>query len=101
MNFWSVLFNPDTRFEPDISKSPEWNRGAYLAEALAHCGECHTPRSLALDNRQKFAGAVTAGWRAFNISSDWPDQIADCNLAEIALPRLGSLYLTHSSVCSR
>ena len=72
MNVWSVLFNPDTRFEPDGSKSPEWNRGAYLAEALAHCGECHTPRSLALalNNRQKFAGAVTAGWRAFNISSD-------------------------------
>ena len=72
MVFWSALFNPDTRFEPDTSKSPEWNRGAYLAEALAHCGECHTPRNLAfaLNNRKKFAGAVTAGWRAFNISSD-------------------------------
>jgi mono/diheme cytochrome c family protein len=72
MGFWSVLFARDLRFEPDASQSPEWNRGAYLAEALAHCGECHTPRSLALalDNRKKFAGAVTAGWRAFNISSD-------------------------------
>jgi mono/diheme cytochrome c family protein len=72
MNFWSVLFNPDTRFEPDTSKGLEWNRGAYLAEALAHCGECHTPRNLAfaLNNRKKFAGALTAGWRAFNISSD-------------------------------
>jgi mono/diheme cytochrome c family protein len=72
MGFWSALFNPDTRFQPDTSKSPEWNRGAYLAEALAHCGECHTPRNLAfaLNNRLKFAGAVTAGWRAFNISSD-------------------------------
>jgi mono/diheme cytochrome c family protein len=72
MAFWSALFNPDTRFEPDTSKSPEWNRGAYLAEALAHCGECHTPRNLAfaLNNRRKFGGALTAGWRAFNISSD-------------------------------
>jgi mono/diheme cytochrome c family protein len=72
MLFWSAVFNPDTRFTPDTSKSPEWNRGAYLVEALAHCGECHTPRNLAfaLDNRKKFAGAVTAGWRAFNISSD-------------------------------
>ncbi|HEY9455778.1 MAG TPA: cytochrome c, partial [Bradyrhizobium sp.] len=72
MLFWSAMFNPDTRFAPDTSKSPEWNRGAYLVEALAHCGECHTPRNLAfaLDNRKKFAGAVTAGWRAFNISSD-------------------------------
>jgi mono/diheme cytochrome c family protein len=72
MLFWSVVFNPDTRFAPDATKTPEWNRGAYLVEALAHCGECHTPRNLAfaLDNRRKFAGAVTAGWRAYNISSD-------------------------------
>lgn len=72
MTFWSALFNPDTRFAPDSDRSPEWNRGAYLAEALAHCGECHTPRNLAfaLDNRKKFAGVLTAGWRAFNISSD-------------------------------
>jgi mono/diheme cytochrome c family protein len=72
MMFWSALFNRDVRYEPDTSKTPEWNRGAYLAEALAHCGECHTPRNLAfaLDNRKKFAGAITAGWRAFNISSD-------------------------------
>jgi mono/diheme cytochrome c family protein len=72
MGFWSAMFSPDARFEPDTSKSFEWNRGAYLAEALAHCGECHTPRNLAfaLNNREKFAGAVTAGWRAFNITSD-------------------------------
>jgi mono/diheme cytochrome c family protein len=72
MMFWSALFNPDTRFMPDSARSPEWNRGAYLAEALAHCGECHTPRNLAfaLDNRRKYAGAVAAGWRAYNITSD-------------------------------
>jgi mono/diheme cytochrome c family protein len=72
MTFWSLVFNPDTRFRPDSSQSLKWNRGAYLAEALAHCGECHTPRNIgfALNNRKKFAGAPVAGWRAFNISSD-------------------------------
>ena len=72
MIFWSALFNADVRFAPNSDRSPEWNRGAYIAEALAHCGECHTPRNLAfaLDNGKKFAGAVTAGWRAFNITSD-------------------------------
>jgi mono/diheme cytochrome c family protein len=79
MNFWSPLFNSDTRFAADVSKSLEWNRGAYLVEALAHCGECHTPRNvaLALDNRKKFAGAVTAGWRACNITSDKATGIGD------------------------
>jgi mono/diheme cytochrome c family protein len=72
MAFWSLAYNPNRRFEPVSSQSPEWNRGAYLAEALAHCGDCHTPRNLAfaLDNRRKFGGALTAGWRAYNISSD-------------------------------
>jgi mono/diheme cytochrome c family protein len=72
MAFWSWFFNKDVRFEPNMARSAEWNRGAYIAEALAHCGECHTPRNLAfaLDNRKKFAGATNAGWRAFNISSD-------------------------------
>jgi mono/diheme cytochrome c family protein len=72
MAFWSLFFNADARFAPKTSQSPQWNRGAYIAEALAHCGECHTPRNIAfaLDNRKKFAGAVTAGWRAYNITSD-------------------------------
>src|SRR3979490_2812081 len=72
MTFWSAVFNRDSRSASHTSKSPEWNRGAYLSEALAHCGECHTPRNLALalDNRRKFVGAVTAGWRAYNITSD-------------------------------
>jgi mono/diheme cytochrome c family protein len=69
---WSWLFNPDQRFQANPAQSPEWNRGAYVSEALAHCGECHTPRNVlfALNNRKKFSGAVTAGWRAYNITSD-------------------------------
>jgi mono/diheme cytochrome c family protein len=72
MVLWSMFFNANERFRPDASQSPAWNRGAYLAEALAHCGECHTPRNLAfaLNERRKFAGALTAGWHAYNISAD-------------------------------
>ncbi|GIL38259.1 c-type cytochrome [Roseiterribacter gracilis] len=72
MAFWSAFFNEDVRFQPVADKSADWNRGAYLAEALAHCGDCHTPRNLAfaLDNRKKFAGTVSAGWYAYNITTD-------------------------------
>ena len=72
MIFWSAFFAKDARFTPNTAQSAEWNRGAYVAEALAHCGECHTPRNLAfaLDNINKFSGTVTAGWYAFNITSD-------------------------------
>jgi mono/diheme cytochrome c family protein len=72
MGVWNLFFAADTRFRPDTSESATWNRGAYLAEGLAHCGECHTPRNIAfaLDNRRKFAGETNAGWRAYNITSD-------------------------------
>jgi mono/diheme cytochrome c family protein len=72
MGIWSAVYNANQRFEPDTAQTAEWNRGAYVAEALAHCGECHTPRNLAfaLNNRKKFAGALTGGWRAYNISGD-------------------------------
>ena len=86
MGFWSFFFNPDKRFEANTERSAEWNRGAYLAEAMAHCGECHTPRSLAfsLDNRHKFAGAKQAGWVAYNISTDKQTGIGEWSPAQIA-----------------
>jgi mono/diheme cytochrome c family protein len=86
MSFWSTMFNPDKRFEPNSERSAEWNRGAYLAEAMAHCGECHTPRTVAfsLDNRHKFAGAKQAGWIAYNISRDKETGIGDWKPKEIA-----------------
>ena len=79
MAFWSAFFNSDRRFEPNPTQSPEWNRGAYLAEAMAHCGDCHTPRDLmqALDNRKKFSGAVAAGWKAYDITQDRDSGIGD------------------------
>jgi len=42
---WKLLFFHPGRYQHDASKSAEWNRGAYLAEGLSHCGGCHTPRN--------------------------------------------------------
>ena len=72
MVFWSAFFNPNERYAPNTAQSPKWNRGAYLAEAMGHCGDCHTPRNLmqALDNRKKFMGSIAAGWKAYNLTPD-------------------------------
>ena len=66
MWFWNILYNPDRRFAPDPAKSAAWNRGAYLVEALGHCGDCHTPRNLlGAERRAKaFAGGEAEGWHA-------------------------------------
>jgi len=72
MSIWAMLYNPDERFRPVADRSASWNRGAYLVEALGHCGDCHTPRTplQSLDNRRKFGGGNAEGWRAYNLSSD-------------------------------
>jgi mono/diheme cytochrome c family protein len=86
MGVWALLFNPDKRFEPHTARDAQWNRGAYLVEAMAHCGECHTPRNLmqALNQREKFSGAVQAGWRAYNITSDAKSGIGAWSEADLA-----------------
>jgi mono/diheme cytochrome c family protein len=42
---WKLLFFDEGRFQPAPERSAAYNRGAYLVTALAHCGECHTPRN--------------------------------------------------------
>jgi mono/diheme cytochrome c family protein len=46
LRFWKWLNLDVGVLAPDPTRSAEWNRGRYLAEAVAHCGECHTPRNL-------------------------------------------------------
>jgi len=63
---WKLLFFRPGRFEPDTTKSAEWNRGAYLALGLSHCGACHTPRNLlgAEKAGNVYGGAVIDNWVA-------------------------------------
>jgi mono/diheme cytochrome c family protein len=42
---WKALFFSRGPYRSDPAKSREWNRGAYIINALGHCGECHTPRN--------------------------------------------------------
>jgi mono/diheme cytochrome c family protein len=85
MAIWAMLYNPDTRFRPVADRAPAWNRGAYVVEALGHCGECHTPRTplQSLDNRRKFGGGLAEGWRAYNLSSDEASGIGGWSAADV------------------
>jgi len=43
---WKWLYFTPGPFRPDPAATPAVNRGAYLVQALGHCGECHTPRNV-------------------------------------------------------
>jgi len=61
---WNLLFLHPGPWEPDMAKDPEWNRGAYLADAIGHCGACHSPRNIlgAEQPGQTLTGGEAEGW---------------------------------------
>jgi mono/diheme cytochrome c family protein len=71
---WKFLYFDEGEFQPDPEQSEEWNRGAYLAEGLGHCGSCHTPRNRfgALDVDRHWAGGEAEGWTAYAIDENSP-----------------------------
>jgi mono/diheme cytochrome c family protein len=71
---WKLLFLRRGSYQPDSTKSAEWNRGAYLVEGLAHCGACHTPRNGLGAERPnaQFAGGDVDNWHAYAINAQSP-----------------------------
>jgi mono/diheme cytochrome c family protein len=69
---WDALFLKDGTFKPDPNQSPEVNRGAYLVQGLAHCGECHNGNNLLGDTSmaENLRGGPIDKWYAPNITSD-------------------------------
>lgn len=58
---WKLLFLKQDWALPG-NLTPTEDRGRYIAEAMAHCGECHTPRNAlgGMENARWLAGAPDA-----------------------------------------
>ncbi len=69
---WRILFFRSGPMKMDASWDDHMKNGAYLTEALGHCGECHTPRNImsGLIASEAYAGAPIDAYFAPNISSD-------------------------------
>jgi mono/diheme cytochrome c family protein len=74
---WKLIFFRGGRHGTDPSKSNEWNRGAYLAEAVADCAGCHTPRNFlgAEETHNPYAGYEIDGWIAPALTAANPSPI--------------------------
>jgi nicotinate dehydrogenase subunit B len=68
---WNALFHHPDAFQPDVTKSKTWNRGAYLVEGLGHCAACHSPRNAFGAEKQGayLAGGTAEGWEAPPLTS--------------------------------
>jgi len=84
LSIWRGMFAPEVKpFNAAQGEDAVLARGRYLVEGLGHCGACHTPRSItmqekALNNDQgkvylSGSGAPVDGWVASNLRGDSQD----------------------------
>lgn len=85
---WKKLyFNPGA-FKARTDKPADWNRGAYLVQAVGHCAECHSPRNSAdaIVEQRRLAGtdAGPDGKPVPNITPDKASGIGGWSAADLA-----------------
>jgi mono/diheme cytochrome c family protein len=85
---WKWLHFNAGIFAPNPTKPLPWNRGAYLVQAVVHCGECHTPRNVlgGLKDSRDLAGTRDGpdGATAPNITPDRKTGIGDWREGDLA-----------------
>ena len=93
LTYWRLVFAPKPKsFDASTFADATIARGAYFVEGLGHCGECHTPRGLALqvkaqrgrDGNEFLSGAAVENWYAPSLRSGGPDTIVEWSDSQIA-----------------
>ena len=80
---WRWMFAPSVEeHQAQAAADPVISRGAYLVEGLGHCGACHTPRALTMQEKSLSAtdgnaflsgSAPLEGWIAKSLRGDHKD----------------------------
>jgi mono/diheme cytochrome c family protein len=82
---WKWLFFDPGPFTSEPSRSALLNRGAYLVDALGHCGECHTPRNFLgglKKSRYLAGGKLPVGGYAPNLTPTRLKKVSDKDLRD-------------------
>ena len=84
---WRTLYFREGEFQPDPTRSVEWNRGAYLVEGLGHCTMCHTKINMlgGSSQRDQFAGGLipVQNWYAPSLTSSKEGGLGDWSIQDI------------------
>jgi mono/diheme cytochrome c family protein len=67
---WSLFAPSSIRVSDVVGKSDAWHRGDYLVNGPAHCGACHSPKTMLGADKGPLTGAVLQGWYAPDLTSD-------------------------------
>jgi mono/diheme cytochrome c family protein len=85
VGLWKIVFFDRTPIVPEPNRDDVWNRGQYLAEAVAHCAECHSSRNLfgAIKPDTRFAGGTDPEGVGY-IPNITPTRMADWSDRQVA-----------------
>ena len=85
VTIWKWFFFTPGPFVADAAKSAVLNRGAYLIQALGHCGECHTARNFlgAMKSTRFLAGAKLGKTAVPNITPARLKGVSDAELKDV------------------
>ena len=77
MAAWNFLYLEPGPLPQRAAESAEWNRGAYLVNAAAHCAACHSPHNmLGAEKKEAFlAGGDVEGWHAMALNDKSPSPV--------------------------
>ncbi len=85
---WRTLYFKEGEYQPDVAKSAEWNRGAYLVQGLGHCAMCHTAiNALGGSSESKaFEGGMipNQNWYAPSLTSNREAGLGNWDIQDIA-----------------
>jgi mono/diheme cytochrome c family protein len=86
MRVWDGLYFREGEYVSDPHKSADWNRGAFLVDGPAHCGACHTPKTVLGGDKisQYLQGSQVRGWSAPNITNDARTGLGGWTIDDIA-----------------
>jgi alcohol dehydrogenase (quinone), cytochrome c subunit len=93
LTFWRWFFAPTPKpFAASSGLDSELAQGAYFVEGLGHCGECHTPRSVAMQMKATtpaegiayLSGAVIENYFAPSLRSSGPGTLGAWGEQELA-----------------
>jgi alcohol dehydrogenase (quinone), cytochrome c subunit len=88
--FWNFFFSPSANYVAKPEHDAVWNRGAYLVQGPGHCGACHTPRGIGMqekaldDSSANFlAGAELDAWYAPSLRGDLRTGLGSWSIRDI------------------
>lgn len=83
---WRKWYFKEGIYQPDKSKSDEWNRGNYLVQGLGHCNTCHMPRNVwGASQDDKLSGSKIVGtyWYAPSLISPLEAGVGEWSIEDI------------------